>query len=711
MLISSAVGCSNVPENAVQTSKITASSASAESYAKWLDEKLGDRSFGDIIICDAADSVKYDIDLSDFQSGGYTIRKSGTSTVIAAKDDAGLDAAVRYFAKYATIADMNVTEGEGYRVKSINIDGHDLSEYTVYVPTEIPENAVAENLTYAADVLIEKVKEACGVTLKKTGIMDGRQIIFAYDGETYGPEAFNISIDNGNVTITAGTKRGPLYGAYGFLEECIGYRFLTRGEVYLYEAEEIALENGYSHTEGTETPFEWRDTYTDIDGKGHLYPAPALNSKYIESNVALHNVGTWTHGWLRQAKYGYGEGPDRNHSSYALIPSVPDLETPCFSDPDVFDECLENMRKHINNLEAQGFKWGVNMPQLSISQNDTGAWCNCSDCLKLIGKYKAYSSTLIDFISRISDELISEYPEIQFWMLAYLGSTTKPPVGMEIPENLTICYCHYLVCNNHDVTGEICGGYKEEIYNYYKSWTELTENVHVWYYANAFTYSLTPAPNIYQFKEDILHFAETGAKGFFFQNEETTLGFDDLSSYLAAELLWNPYMTDEEYQAKIDEFCYIFYGDGYELISEYVKELNKAGDLNECWSALTDAPFAVYNYDYLAANFDSFIELFETAIKMANTSTQEARLKRLSCHMYFNCIAAQFDDTMANGTDEEKAVLTERYQLLYDRLYEIKDTTMFGIFTNDKLPEVFNPNEHPFNWLTKKSSTWGDMME
>lgn len=706
LLIVTVAGCAKAPAY----SGVIAVSSSAEKYASWLSLRI-DSDLGDVLICDSSDADKYDIDLSGLNKGGYTIRKHGNSTVIAGKDDDGLDAAVRYFAKYATAADMNVTEGEGYRVKSITVDGRDISEYTVYVPTEIPANAYAENVDYAADVLIEHIAEACGVNLTKTNTLGGHQIVFAYDGDTYGKEAFNINASDGNIIITGGTSRGPLYGAYGFLEECIGYRFLTRGVVYLYEAENINIENGFTHTEGTETPFKWRDTYTAIDGKTHLYPAGPLHSVYKESNIALHNTGTWQHSWLSSPKYGYGEGPDTNHSAYKLIPSVPDGETPCFSDPETLNECVKNLRKYIGELEGKGYEFGSTMPKISISQNDTDKWCGCDDCMELVRKYGAYSANLIDFISRIYDELKADYPDIEFWMLAYHYSTTKPPVNMEVPENLTVCFCHYLACNNHSVTGKDCTGYTAELGEHFRNWFKVTDNIDVWYYACSFNYSLAPAANLYQMKEDVRYYADMGVKGFFMQNEETTLGFDDLSSYLSAELLWNPYLTDEEYDDLIKEFCKVFYGDGYELIFQYTKLMEEAGDINGCWCALNGAPFTIYNYDYMSANFDYFIELFESAIDMCNTAEQEARLKRLSCHMYFNCIAAQFDETMASGTDDEKALLVNRYQLLYDRLYEIKDTAMFGIFTSDTVPDVFDPTVNPLEWLTQNNSSWGDMMD
>jgi len=708
MLLCSFAGCGT--EAPAHDTFVSAVSSSAQKYADFLNDRMDGYS-ENVLICDAADSAKYGIDLSDFRPGGYTIKSVDGATVIAGADDAGLDAAVRYFAKYADGSPMDVTEGEGYKVKSIKIDGHDISEYTVYVPTDIPDGAYAENLDYAADVLIKYVAEACGVTLKKAGLTEGRQIIFGYDRETYGEEAFNISVEDGNVRITCGIVRGPLYGAYGFLEECIGYRFLTRGVVYLYEAECISLENGFSHTEGTETPFKWRDTYTNIDAKTHLYPPGALTSAYSESVIALHNTGTWTQKWINNPKYGYGEGPDRNHSAYALIPSIPDLDTPCFSDPDIFDECLENLYIYIESLLAQGYEWGTTMPKISVSQNDTGSWCNCSDCMKLISDYGAYSATLIDFIARLSEELEKDYPEIEFWMLAYHTSTTKPPVGMEIPDNLTICFCHYLACNNHSVEGYDCDGYVAELGVHFRNWLTITDNVDVWYYANHFNYSLSPAANIYQMYYDINYYARCGVTGFFCQNEETTLGFDDLSSYLSAQMLWDPFMTIEEYQAHIEEFCRIFYGDGYNLICDYIKDMEEAGNRNGCWCALSDAPFCIYNFDFMTANFDYFVYLFETAIEMANTAEQEARLKRLSCHMYFLCISASYDDVMTKGSDEEKALLTERYQLLYDRLYEIRDVIMFGIFTDDKVPEVFDPTVHPLEWLTQHHNSWGDMMD
>ncbi len=708
MLLASASGCTKTPEISSGTS-ITAISSSADKYAKWLDSRLV-ADYGDILICDKSDAVKYDMDLSGFQNGGYIIRKHKDNTVIAGKDNAGIDAAVRYFAKNVTDADMNIASGEGYKVKSITVDGYDISEYSVYVPDEVPAEAYSENVNFAADTLIKHLKNACGVSLKKTNTLGGRQIIFAYDGAAYGEEAFNIKIADGNITITGGTSRGPLYGAYGFLEECIGYRFLTRGVVHLYDAEKITLESGYDHTEGLDA-FDWRDTYTSIDGKTHLYPPGALHSSYKESVLALHNNGMWVQDWLNKPKYGYSEGPESNHTMYKLIPSVGDLATPCFSDEELFEECITNLRIYIESLLDQGYEWGKSMPKISISQNDTTDWCDCSECMATVSQYGSLSSTLIDFIARLNDELIDEYPEIEFWMLSYTESSIKPPKNMDIPDNLTICFCVFVSCNNHHVDGSECNENKT-FDTHLNNWFTLTDKIDVWYYSCNFMYSLAPAAVIYQMWENVSYYESLGVQGFFMQNAETTLGFDDLTSYLFAELLWNPTMSFEEYEDLAEEFCMLFYGDGYKKIIEYTKHLEEAGDRKYgCWCSQQPAPFAMYDFDYLSENFDLFIELFEGAIELANTEEQEERLLRLSCHMYYNCVSAQYDDTMANGSDAEKKLLTERYKLLYDRLDAIKDTTMFGVFTDDKLPDTFDPSVNPLEWLSQNNSSWGDMMD
>ena len=56
-------------------------------------------------------------------------------------------------------------------------------------------------------------------------------------------------MENGDLTITGGTRRGVLYGVYEFLEAYVGWRFVLDGVEYLYEAKSIDIPEGTKDTQ------------------------------------------------------------------------------------------------------------------------------------------------------------------------------------------------------------------------------------------------------------------------------------------------------------------------------------------------------------------------------------------------------------------------------------------------------------------------------
>ena len=46
--------------------------------------------------------------------------------------------------------------------------------------------------------------------------------------------------------------------------------------------------------------------------------------------------------------------------------------------------------------------------------------------------------------------------------------------------------------------------------------------------------------------------------------------FGELRSYLLAQLMWNPYMSEEEYNRHMNEFLAAYYGEGWKFVREYI---------------------------------------------------------------------------------------------------------------------------------------------
>lgn len=103
-------------------------------YEEYLSRRLGDGFGDDVILGTAEDAAEYGFDLTSLRDEGYIIRTLGNDTVIFGKTEDGLDRGVRYYANYcADVDEVNVTYGEGMRVKKIEIAGRDISEYKIYL--------------------------------------------------------------------------------------------------------------------------------------------------------------------------------------------------------------------------------------------------------------------------------------------------------------------------------------------------------------------------------------------------------------------------------------------------------------------------------------------------------------------------------------------------------------------------------------------------
>lgn len=611
--------------------------------------------------------------------------------------------------------------GEAPKVGTVTLGGVPIYDYSVRIPTEFPLGAYKESADYAAEILTKNIKNACGILLPVTENPAEHEIRFVIDEENYGTEAFNINVGDGNVIIRCGTQRGMQYGAFGFLEEIFGFRFYGNNTKYLYKNNEINIKSGYSHTEGLNTPFKYRHTYTRLYLNGKYLGA--YDGAFPDSYTAAHITGSWDglQSKMWTPKYGYGYGPDRNHSMFALMPEACKNDSHvaggwynwtdamvCYTNSDNFDECMSNLVPYLEGLEAKGFIDGVNMPMISLSNNDSFYWCSCRFCNKLVDKYGSSAATLIDFIERVHDALQDRYPRIQFWTLGYYCTATAP--NMEIPDYIYVCYCYYPGCNNHPLNGTECdptssGAHNDWNENNIRGWMSVANNIHVWYYTSEFSFSVTGDPIIKRVYEDIKYIKSLGVKGIFGQASDDSLGWDGLIEYLMSEMMWNPDMSWEEYEALGHEYCNFNYGAAGEKLWEYFMFMEEASDRSGCWCCLGDSPNYVYNYAFIAENRDYLVNLLESAIGLAANDTERDKIEKISMQMYFILLNASYDEMYTNGTEETRAEYAVLYTRMYERFVKFKNTVQFSDMpgtTTGAVPETCNTTIRPIDWYTTK---------
>ena len=140
----------------------------------------------------------------------------------------------------------------------------------------------------------------------------------------------------------------------------------------------------------------------------------------------------------------------------------------------------------------------------------------------------------------------------------------------------------------------------------------------------------------------------------------------------------NPHMSKGEYYYHMDDFLQGYYGDGWDLIREYIdksyqqilSDMSKTGHLAH-WYAL-DENFQL-DYDPKTKEFASFIEKFDSlwdeAEEYANAQQLE-RIRKSRVHWDYINLYNTWDRRMENATIAERKELTEKNKTLYQRIQQ-----------------------------------------
>lgn len=696
VMTASALSACAVPDT---TYSVTAS-AGAEKYASLLEERLGDMPHS-LVIASGDDAAKYGVDVNGFaDSEGYTIRAADGEVVILGKTDAGLDRAVRHFANYGNSDSYTYTYGEEHRVKRLTVMGNDISEYAIVRPDDADEC-----MLFAADELAKYISLACGATLPEYSESEyaaadnkpARRITLKIDYPTLGDEAFTIDVKaDGDLDILGGRYRGGLYGVYGLLHD-IGWRFLGDGHEYLYEAEALDLTADVSRTEEAAIANRFASDY------------PTVYDFSVGSRLNFH--GRYVNA-AAKSKYGfYGivaeacHGLDANRVDWQGTYDGLKIEgrQPCFTDEDVLQAIEDHFRRHIETRLAAGDIPGKDLCYIDVAQFDTTAFCRCADCMTVLAEEGATAGAVLRMTNRMADMAAEYSPEISALMLAYAG-TDKAPRLTKPRENVKISYCFYvgeggILCSNHNIFDSECStnslfaaGFEE--------WKEIcsANNLQVWYYPlNCYEIAFQ-LPCFDTAYGDIKYLIDSNIDCLMLcagENNDTIL----VSSI--AKLAWDGDMTEEEYWDMVKEYFNIVYGDSGKYIYEYTMMLQTAGSLEDYWCAFHSPAAKKVNHNYISLHFDYMAELFEYALKYAETEEIYRQIEILMARMYYICIGITYEDRYTNGTEEERAVIAERYTEMH-RIFRENNLKVFDDYiAREYAPAELDLETNPFDsWCT-----------
>ncbi len=606
------------------------------------------------VVAVGSETAEYGVDMSDFDEDGYIVRSVGGTLTVLAKSDAGLDLASRYAAKNAGKTGIDTVYGEGHKIERLTISGTDISEYVIVYPTSTPYGTFEENLLYTAETLQKFIFRACGVEVplvpdSREGCDHVIELVVNPDGDT-ADDGFIIETDEKGMTIT-GRKRGPMYGAFTFLENYLGYRFLSKDVTYLYEADSIDVPAGIYDKQVPQ--FLHRAIYSE---GGNF---DAKNEDYIVE-LGAHAFST---------KYGGGSINETCHGYHIYIPSVPGNVQPCLTDPDLLEECIANISEELHAIEKTypGFEDEITR-SVRLGHNDNNGFCQCSRCMKEFSREGDFSGLNVKFCNAVADALNEEFDrDIYVGMFAYWGAI-RPPKYARPNDHVVVTYCAYQMCWNHVLGGEECNpnrlGYDElsnkRHLDYLTTWCEITDKVIVYWYGTSHQSVFAPMSYLQMF-ENIRKIGEAGADGIMSYSMMDNPMLGEMMEYMFCKQIWNPTMSEEELKKIYDEAVWLYCGDGWEYIEELSEIYTDAKRIVDCF----EYNYREYtNYFDIGVRYDEVMSLCDKALSLVNSEWQQKNVEKYCSMIYTAVLAGAYETRYVNGTDAERADFVARYETL-----------------------------------------------
>ncbi len=382
-------------------------------------------------------------------------------------------------------------------------------------------------------------------------------------------EGFAILPEDDRLHILGNIPRATLYGVYDLLEEDFGVHFLTPEFTHVPQSAVLTLPR---QARKYDPPYEYR--CMDVLRDPNIWAARNRLNGYEHASIPLgEKLGgvtrlghpTHTFAYLVPAAEHFESHPD----CFVLIDGKRISRTLCLTNPDTLRIATQTARQW-----AQGSKAGSDTKYIvSITQNDSGAHCQCDDCRAVDAEDGTpFSGSLVRFVNGLARELGPEFPNVQFETFAYQTSElaptrtrTEPNVNVYVAlinkdsgRSLDIPQVHYL----SGTTKLTHFGPEHETrfaYDNLRGWTRMSDHVYTWDYNVSFHDYLVPYPNLWSTGENIRIFSETGVIGYRGQNSRAEGGeMKDLRSYFVARQLWRPQC---DYRETAEEFCRLYYGE------------------------------------------------------------------------------------------------------------------------------------------------------
>lgn len=568
----------------------------------------------------------------------------------------------------------------------------------------IPEKAAPTEKQSAAEITayIEKI---CKLKLKTIHTDSGSEKVITIKGDpALDTEEYRIEINGSKVAITGGLPQGVLFGAYCFIEDVLGCRFLSINYTHIPQKKSIVLPGKFTHkvkpfffgrkiSPGSyygwspNRPFQAHRQYNAF----YIAPEYGWFPRFVEQRQC-HTYYLYTEDFPKDKPEYFSMDKDGNRQ-YPLGPNGPG--NLCFTYMPGRDLVVKKMVEVIERDREFQRKNYPGMPYpvfIDVSANDNGDACYCPNCMEAVKKYQnSYSDLVLEFTNDIARRIDKLYPGMIVQFFAY-NFSQAPPKVVKAEKNVMVQLAvlgsefyrpgHF----RRDVYHDLDHPNNRETVEALKGWGKSGAMIRFWDYWKLYCPEvLFPATMVGALPRNIRVYAENNCRMYMAENQfgYTRLAlpnFSELAHYLGSKLLIDPTLDEK---AVIADFMTHYYGKGGKYMQQ-ILDMIVAGQEKE-----PGRPGLVgFNAAYITKDFllkaDRIFELAEQAVANEPVFLQHIGRERVP-----------FDDTML--------FLERRLKLEIDR-----NKVITRLYKNEKnaLLAMNQQSSHPaiVKWLDDKFS-------
>lgn len=419
---------------------------------------------------------------------------------------------------------------------------------------QLPERPTPQQKKAAGD-LQYWIREITGATLDITSEKGGKCCIAIQGDSSLDDEGYSIAVSQDQIVLSGGKTRGPVNAVYALLEEDLGCRFYTNESIHLPKTSTLILSpvpRRYIPQLKIRDPF-YKCAFDPVWSLRNRTNAPDAGVAAEDGgHMSYDGMFVHTAGQLVPVDKYFKEHPEY----FALQPDG--QRSPmqlCATHPDVAKIATEHVLKVLKeHPDAQ---------ILSVSKNDCQIMCYCERCKNLRDAEGSEMANQLCLVNQVAEAIENKHPGVAIDTLAYLD-TIQVPKTARPRKNVVIRLCN-------DAAGSwvypFTPAEKCSIAKLVSAWSAVHDRIYIWDYNVNFSHYLAPMPNLDVIAANIRFWMKNHAEGVMLQGGyQGPAENDELKSWVAAKLLWDPSRNEKELA---EDFIRGHYGKAAEAMLEY----------------------------------------------------------------------------------------------------------------------------------------------